>query len=250
MKGSSKRAILILGGTSSIARAVAIVFAEKGYPLYLASRDEEELQRISCDLEIRYRVKVSYGFFDITHFSGHRHFLQQVIQTMDGLEGVILATGFLGDQQQAIRDFGEAEKILNSNFLGACSILTHVANFLEKQRAGFIVGISSVAGDRGRQSNYIYGAAKAGLSVFLQGLRNRLYPFGVHVMTVKPGFVDTAMTFGRQNLFAVASPEFVGKGIVSSLKKGRNEIYIPGFWWGVMWMIKHTPEFIFKRLKL
>jgi short-subunit dehydrogenase len=121
---------------------------------------------------------------------------------------------------------------------------------LERQESGFIVGISSVAGDRGRQSNYVYGSAKSGLTAFLQGLRNRLYPSGVHVMTVKPGFVDTAMTFGLPGLFLVANPQDVGEKLAASAEKGKDEVYIPGFWRYIMAIIKSIPERLFKTLKL
>jgi short-subunit dehydrogenase len=169
---------------------------------------------------------------------------------MGGLAGVIVAFGTVGHHQEALKEFKKAKSILETNFLGACSILTHCANYLEREQAGFIIAFSSVAGDRGRQSNYIYGAAKGGLSIFLQGLRNRLSSSHVHVMTVKPGFVDTAMTFGRSDIFLVASPQYVGKRIVKALEKSCYEIYIPWFWRPIMWIIKLIPESIFKRLKL
>lgn len=245
-----KKAVLILGATSSIARAIAESLALRGYPLYLASREKQELERIAQDLKIRYKVDVHYGFFDADNIDDNEAFLQKVVEEVNGLEGVVLAFGDLGEQQKAIYNFSEALKILNRNFIGACSIVSLCANYLEKEKKGFIIGISSVAGDRGRQSNYIYGAAKGGLNIFLQGLRNRLYPSGVHVMTVKPGFVDTAMTFGLPGLFLVASPKDVGEAIVKGLEKKRNEIYVPWFWRYIMAIIKSIPEKVFKKLKL
>jgi len=117
-------------------------------------------------------------------------------------------------------------------------------------KRGFIIGISSVAGDRGRQSNYVYGAAKGALSLYLQGLRNRLHPSGVRVITIKPGFVDTAMTYGLPGMFLVASPQAVGESIASSPGKSADVVYLPWFWRYIMLIIKHIPEPIFKRLKL
>ena len=137
-----------------------------------------------------------------------------------------------------------------SNFTGAVSILNHCANYFETLQNGFIIGISSVAGDRGRQSNYLYGAAKGALSLYLQGLRNRLFVSGVRVITIKPGFVDTAMTFGLPGLFLVATPQFVGARIVSALGKSADIVYLPGFWRYLMLIIKHIPEAVFKRMKL
>lgn len=245
-----KKTVLILGATSAIARAVAGALAKEGYPLFLGGREKEELERIAQDLKIRYKVNVLYDFFDASQYEQNDTFFNKVLEETHGLDGVVMAFGTLGEHQKAIYNFPECMDILNRNFVGACSILSLCANYMEKEKRGFIVGISSVAGDRGRQSNYIYGAAKGGLSIFLQGLRNRLYHSNVHVMTVKPGFVDTAMTFGSPNLFLVATPEYVGESIVNSLKKGRNEIYVPWYWRYIMGVIKSIPESLFKKLKL
>lgn len=245
-----KGAVLVLGATSAIARAAAKALAEKGHSLYLAGRDLDEIRRIASDIEIRCQVDVKCGFFDAENHKENSRFLRNVVKEMDGLEGVLLAFGDLGAHQKAIEEFGEAEKIINRNFTGACSILHECANYFSEKESGFIIGISSVAGDRGRQSNYVYGAAKGGLSLYLQGLRNRLYPQGVNVLTVKPGFVDTTMTFGMPGLFLVASPEYVGRRIVKALDKKRDVVYIPWFWRYIMMIIKSMPERIFKRLKL
>jgi decaprenylphospho-beta-D-erythro-pentofuranosid-2-ulose 2-reductase len=250
MSEIQKKAVLVLGGTSSIGRSIAAALAEEGYPLYLASREEPDLNRFALDLQVKYGVEVKYGIFDAENCARHALFLQQVVRTMNGLKGVVLAFGSLGDHQQSMRDFQAAEKVIAVNYLAACSILTHCANFFEKQKSGFIIGIGSVAGDRGRQSNYIYGSAKAGLEVFLQGLRNRLFASGVEVMTVKPGFVDSAMTFGMPGLFLVAAPASVGKAVAKSLKRSRNCIYVPWFWRPIMGMVRSIPEVLFKRMKL
>jgi len=243
------RNVLILGATSAIARGTAAAFAARGDDLYLASRDLEELKRIAADLHVRYGVKVRYGLFDATATETHVAFLMKVIKDMQALSGVVLAFGLLGDQQAA-REFSVAEKIIASNFTGAVSILSLCANYFEPFKRGFIIGISSVAGDRGRQSNYVYGAAKGALSLYLQGLRNRLFASGVRVITIKPGFVDTAMTFGMPGLFLVASPQTIGKQIVKSLSKSADVVYLPGFWRYIMLIIKHIPETIFKRMKM
>lgn len=242
-------AVLILGATSAIARATAAAFAAQGHPLYLAARDLDELRRSAADLHLRYGVEVRYGLFDAEATETHAAFLQTVIEEMQGLRGVVLAFGYLGDQQAA-RDFSVGAKVIASNFTGAASILSHCANYFEPLQRGFIIGISSVAGDRGRQSNYVYGAAKGALSLYLQGLRNRLFASGVRVITIKPGFVDTAMTYGLPGLFLVASPHAVGERIVAALDKSADVVYLPWFWRYIMLIIKHIPEPIFKRLKL
>ena len=241
--------VLILGATSAIARATAAAFAARGDALYLASRDLDELQRLATDLHLRYGVEVRYGLFDAEAISTHEEFLQSVIETMPNLSGVVLAFGYLGDQQAA-RDFKVGAKVIAANFTGAASILSYCANYLEPLQRGFIIGIASVAGDRGRQSNYVYGAAKGALGLYLQGLRNRLFASGVRVITIKPGFVDTAMTYGLPGLFLVASPQDIGKRIVATLDKSADVVYLPWFWRYIMLIIKHIPEPIFKRMKL
>ena len=243
------KTVLILGATSAIARATDAAFAARGDSLYLASRDIDELRRIAADLRLRFGVEVRYGWFDAEATEGHEVFFQSVIEAMRGISGVVLAFGYLGDQLAA-RDFRAGSKVIASNFTGAVSILSHCANYFEKLKCGFIIGISSVAGDRGRQSNYVYGAAKGALGLYLQGLRNRLYPSGVRVITIKPGFVDTAMTFGLPGLFLVASPQSIGERIVRALGKSADVVYLPWFWRYIMLIIQHIPESIFKRLKL
>lgn len=242
-------AVLILGATSAIARATANVFAARGDALYLASRDEQELQRIAADLRLRYGVEVHHGLFDAEATDTHEAFFDSVVAAMPNLSGVVLAFGNLGDQQAA-RDFRVGAKVIACNFTGAASILSHCANYFEALQRGFIIGISSVAGDRGRQSNYVYGAAKGALSLYLQGLRNRLHASGVRVITIKPGFVDTAMTYGMPGLFLVASPQNIGEHIVAALGKSADVVYLPWFWRYIMLIINHIPEFIFKRMKL
>lgn len=242
--------VLILGATSAIARSTAAAFAARGYPLYLAGRDEQELERLASDLKIRYQVDVRHGAFDAEDYESHAEFVHRVRGEMGGLYGVLLAFGYLGEQELASRDLRERGAIIARNLSGAVTVIEECAGYLEKDGKGFIIGISSVAGDRGRQSNYIYGAAKGGLSLYLQGLRNRLFRSGVRVVTVKPGFVDTAMTYGMPGLFLVASPEYVGERILRALEKGRDIVYVPWFWRYVMLIIKLIPESIFKKLKL
>lgn len=245
-----KEPVLILGATSAIARHVAAALARRGHALFLAGRDAGEMERLVQDLQLRFKVEVAAGNFDAEEYSSHAGFLRQVLERMGELHGVVVAFGYLGEHEQAIHDFAECERIIARNFTGAVSILNHCADHLEHRRAGFIIGISSVAGDLGRQSNYVYGSAKAGLSVYLQGLRNRLSFAGVRVLTVKPGFVDTPMTFGLPRLFLVATPEKIGDGIVRALHRGNEVVYLPWFWRWVMLALRLMPDKIRKRLKL
>ena len=245
-----KEPILILGATSALARHVAAAFARQGHALFLAGRDAVEIDRLVQDLKLRFAVEIAGGPFDAEDYASHADFLRQVLKQTGELHGVVVAFGYLGQQERAARDFDECQRIIARNFTGAVSILNHCADYFEQRRAGFIIGISSVAGDLGRQSNYLYGSAKAAFSVYLQGLRNRLFFAGVRVLTVKPGFVDTPMTFGLPRLFLVASPEQVGEGIVRALHRGNEVVYLPWFWRWAMLVLKLIPDRIRKRLKL
>lgn len=247
MKG---QAVLILGATSSIARALAHHIAQQGAMLHLAARNAFEVERIAQDLTIRYQVPVTWSVFEGCDYSTHPELVQTAIDKLGRLDGAIVSLGELGEQQQAQFDFDRAQRIIESNYTAVVSVLTPVANYLEKQGRGFIIGVSSVAGDRGRQSNYIYGSAKGALTLFLQGLRSRLAKSGVRVLTIKPGFVDTKMTFGKPGMFLVASPENVAGSIVSALEKKKDIAYVPGFWFWIMLIIRSIPETVFKQLKL
>lgn len=233
--------ILILGATSAIARAAGAHWAAQGVNLYLASRDVDELSRISADLKIRFQINVSYSHFDAEDFNSHAGFFTQTLTALNQLDGVLLAFGDMSNVTP--------EQLINRNLTGAISILEHCSAYFKKQRQGFIIGISSVAGDRIRRKNKIYGAAKAGLSAYLQGLRNELFFYGVRVITIKPGFVDTPMTQGLPGMFCVAKPDYVGKKIVDSIKKSADIVYIPWFWRYIMQIIKWLPEWLFKRLR-
>jgi decaprenylphospho-beta-D-erythro-pentofuranosid-2-ulose 2-reductase len=241
--------VLILGANSDVAQALARKFAQAERPhLTLASRDRELLEKQARDLEIRFQVTALPVYFDATDYASHADFY-------DGLDPkpdvVVLAFGYLGDQKRGQEDFGEAQRIIGVNFLGAVSILEIVARDFEARGHGFIIGISSVAGERGRQSNYLYGAAKGALSLYLGGLRNRLYPRGVRVLTVLPGFVATKMTEhlelpGR----LLATPEEAAEDIFRAYKRGKEIVYTKGLWRWIMGVIKMIPEKIFKRLSL
>lgn len=247
MKG---KAVLVLGATSSIARALANQMAQQGADLHLAARDQFEVERVAKDLAVRYQAFVSWSTFNAEDYGSHTDFVQKAVDKLGHLDGVVVSLGELGDQYKAQTDFDHAQRIIHSNYTGVVSVLTHVANYLEQQGHGFIIGLSSVAGDRGRQSNYVYGSAKGALHLFLQGLRSRLAKSGVHLLTVKPGFVDTKMTFGKSGMFLVASPEQVATAVMKALQKKKNIVYVPWFWFWIMLIIRTIPESLFKKLKL
>jgi short-subunit dehydrogenase len=242
--------VLILGATSAIASALARQFATHKFDLVLGGRDREELSALASDLTLRYGVRAGILPWDALDTPSHASILRSFLsEAGNALEGVVVCVGYLGDQAKGQSDWEEARRILETNFTSCVSALNILANYFEARRAGFICAISSVAGDRGRQSNYLYGAAKGGLSTFLQGLRNRLFSAHVKVTTVKPGFVDTRMTYGRPGLFLVASPERVAKGIFRAIIKGKDVVYLPWFWRFIMLLVNSIPEAMFKRLR-
>ena len=242
--------ILIIGATSAIAEATARLWAKEGERLYLISRNEERLQAIVSDLKLRGADSVQYSYLDVNDFNRHETAIDTAIQAMEGIDIVLIAHGTLGDQTACERIFELTLKELNTNAISVISLLTHLANRFEAQKHGTIAVISSVAGDRGRQSNYVYGTAKGAVTIFLQGLRQRLYKSGVHVLTIKPGFVDTPMTKNFKKGPLWASPSTIASKIVNSIKKTQDTIYAPSFWRLIMLIIISIPEKVFKTIKL
>lgn len=240
--------VLILGAKSDMAKATAREYAQNGYDLILAGRDITQLSDFVRDIKIRYSIAVELLEFDVLDYPVHHSFYHSLTHKPDG---VISFIGYLGDHELAKQNNAEAINIIDTNYTGLVSILNIVASDFEQKGDGFIIGVSSVAGERGRQSNYYYGSAKAGFTAFLSGLRNRLSQSGVHVMTVKPGFVYTKMTEHLTLPPALtAKPEQVAKTIYKSQQKKRNTIYVLWMWKWIMMVIKLIPERIFKKMKL
>ncbi len=240
--------VLILGATSRIAQQLAHRFGEAGHAIFVAARDADEAARIAADVAVRYRVPTASAGFDARAFEGHPAFVADVEAQLGALEVAIIAFGDMGAGPTA--DFADAHRVIDVNFTGAASIAEAVATVMEARGDGSIIGLTSVAGDRGRQSNYVYGSAKGAFGLYLQGLRNRLFSKGVHVMTVKLGFVDTRMTFGMETGLPVASPEAVSRALFRAWERREDALYYPRFWGGIMGVIKAIPERIFKRLSL
>jgi len=240
--------VLLLGATSDMSLALADYYAKNGDHLILAARSDEKLALIAKDLKVRFESAVETVVFDATDFDSHQHFYNSLSKKPDV---AICVFGYLGEQEKAQQNWDESKRIIDSNYTGAVSILNIIANDMEARKQGSIVGISSVAGERGRMTNYIYGSAKAGFTAYLSGLRNRLCKSGVHVMTVKPGFVATKMTEGLDLPGPLtANPKDVQKAIVNGLKSEKNTLYVMGRWRLVMFIIRSIPEFIFKKLSL
>jgi len=241
--------ILILGANSDIAIHLATRFAESARAdLCLASMDTALLQKKARDIEIRYSVRTDVKPFNALDFNSHNQFYKQLEPKPDG---VIISFGYLGDQQKAQNDFNEAARIMQTNYMGAVSILEIIAQDFERRGHGFIIGVSSVAGERGRRGNYIYGSAKSALTVYLSGLRNRLSQKKISVITVLPGFVRTKMTRGM-NLpeSLTAEPESVADDIYNAWINKKEIIYSKSIWRVIMFFIKIIPEKIFKYLNI
>ncbi len=239
--------ILILGATSDIATAVAHQFARNKFDVVVAGRSQEQLSKLAADIKIRHGVDAHAVAFDASAFDQHAA-LDTVIQKSDV---VLCAIGYLGDQATSRTTWSESYNVITTNFTGAVSVLNRVGEIFREKNQGSIIGISSVAGDRGRGSNYIYGSSKAGFTAYLSGLRNYLFPFGVHVMTVQPGFVRTKMTEGLPLPKPVtAMPEKVALDIFNGYKRKKNVLYTLWMWRWIMLIIKFIPEGIFKKLKL
>lgn len=231
-----------------MAVAIAKKFASEGYALELAARNISRLRPLQSDLGIRYHTTVTLHEFDALGFEGHAAFFESLTPKPDI---TICVFGYLGTQEKAAADWKESEKIIHTNYTGAVSILNIVANDYAARKDGCIVGISSVAGERGRQSNYMYGSAKAGFTAYLSGLRNRLFQDGVHVVSVQPGFVYTKMTEGLPLPgLLTARPEDVAEAVYKAVRKKKNVIYVKWFWRWIMCIIRSIPEFLFKKLKL
>jgi short-subunit dehydrogenase len=239
---------LILGAASDMAVAIAEKFASKGYHIQLAARNVSRLEPLQSDLAIKYSSRVSVHEFDALDFPSHERFFEELEPKPDV---TVCVFGYLGENEKAAGDWDEASKIIHTNYTGAVSILNRAAKYYSDKKAGVIVGIASVAGERGRQSNYMYGSAKAGFRAYLSGLRNRMQRESVHVVTVQPGFVYTKMT---ENLTLpktlTATPEEVAAAVYGAVERKKNVVYVKWFWRWIMVVIKTIPESVFKKLKL
>ena len=243
----TRQRVLIVGATSAIAAEVATTFAERGATLVITGRNTERLAAVESELRALGAQVDAIGL-DIVDLAAHASVVDRAFAAGD-LDVALIAHGVLPDQARCQESVAETVRALEVNFTATVALLTLLANRFEAQRRGTIAVISSVAGDRGRMSNYVYGASKGGLTVFLQGLRNRLAHAGVAVVTLKPGFVDTPMTAAARKSVLFASPERAGRAIHRAIERRRSVAYIPWFWRPIMSVVRGLPEFIFKRLR-
>jgi decaprenylphospho-beta-D-erythro-pentofuranosid-2-ulose 2-reductase len=247
---STPKKILVLGATSGIAEATCRIWASQGASLFLVGRNAEKLAAVAQDLKTRGATYVETAVADLDDTEKHPELLAHAINSLTGMDVAYLAHGILGDQAEAERDFNTAAQILHTNFVAPVSLLTWLANYCVQRQLGTLAVISSVAGDRGRKSNYVYGSSKAGLSAFLGGLRNRIDREGVTVLSIKPGPTRTAMTAGMPKSEKFADPNAVAESIVKAIAAKKDSLYVPFQWQPIMFVIRNIPERVFKKLNL
>jgi decaprenylphospho-beta-D-erythro-pentofuranosid-2-ulose 2-reductase len=247
---STPRKILVLGATSGIAEATCRIWAAQGASLFLVARNADKLAAVAADLKIRGASYVDTAVADLDDTDNHPALLAHAVNSLTGMDIAYLTHGILGDQLQAEQDFNTAAQILHTNFVAPVSLLTWLANYCVQRHAGTLAVISSVAGDRGRKSNYLYGSSKAGLSAFLGGLRNRVDREGVNVLAIKPGPTKTAMTAGMPKSEKFADVDSVAESIVKAIDNRQDNLYVPFQWQPIMFIIRNIPERVFKKLNL
>lgn len=247
---ANPRRILVLGATSGIAEACIRLWAERGDSLFLIARNEQKLAAVAADARVRGAAYVGSAVADLDDTAGHAELLAHAINGLGGMDVAFVALGVLGDQARAEKEFAHAAQVIHTNFTAAASLLTWLGNYTAQRHTGTLAVLSSVAGERGRKSNYVYGSSKAALTAFTDGLRNRIDREGVRVMTIKPGPVKTAMTEHMAGNAKFADVEAVAASLVQSIDKGTDIVYVPGIWAIIMAVIRLIPERIFKKLNL
>ena len=244
------RTVLIIGATSAIAEATGRLYAQAGDKLFLLGRDGARLQAIAADLRLRGAASVDMAELDVQAIDRHDAALNAAWQYLGQVELVLLAHGVLPDQAICEHSVQQTLQALSVNAVATIALMVSLGERLELQQHGCLAVIGSVAGDRGRASNYVYGCAKAAIEVFASGLRQRLQTKGVNVLLIKPGFVDTPMTRNFRKNALWTRPEKIAKGIAKAVEHRRSVVYLPGFWRVIMFVIRHIPETVFKRIPL
>lgn len=237
--------IAIIGASSALAHETAKLFARDGAELFLVGRTAAKLAAVASDLKVRGAQRVETYLLDLSDLSRHQELLDHILVTLGELDILLIAHGTLGDQRKCEQCVEETLKEFHNNCTSIISLLTISANYFAQRRRGCIAVISSVAGDRGRRSNYVYGTAKAALTAFLQGLRSRLSSSGVTVLTVKPGLVATPMIAHKRKSLLTANAQLVGRDIYVAILRKKDVLYTPWFWRPIMFFVKIIPEGLF-----
>lgn len=239
---------MVIGASSAMARACVRELAATGACLTLVGRDVDDMEAMAGDARIRGAGWVRVMPCDVASESDRDHLVHQAV--VEGAQlNVLVVVGLMPEQSDMDRSSALLHQMVNATYFGPMALLQGLAPLFERQQGGRVVVVGSVAGDRGRRKNYLYGSAKAGLATYVEGLRARLFETGATVTLVKPGFVDTAMTWGLPGLFLVASPDQLAGTVFKAAGKGKAVVYVPGFWRLIMLIIRHIPPGIMKRLK-
>jgi short-subunit dehydrogenase len=242
--------VIVVGATSAIAQEAARMFAQDGASMFLVARDREKLAAVADDLRVRGATRVETSVINLLEWERHEELVESAAKALGGLDLALIAHGNLSDQAACESRVAEIVREMNLNCLSVISLATVLGNYFERQSYGCVAVIASVAGDRGRRSNYVYGTAKGAVDIFLQGLRSRLFPQGVAVVTIKPGLVDTPMTAALPKNCLFASARTVGLGVYRAMLKRKNVVYLPWFWRWIMAIVRILPEALFKRLNV
>ena len=242
--------ILILGATSAIAESCAKIWARNGASLFLVGRNEEKLNKINSDLKLNGSKEIFSYLMNLNTIEEHKKMLDVAQNKLGDLNIILIAYGNLPNQENCEEDVSTTLDEIKTNAISTIALLTEISKRLSKKKSGTIAVITSVAGDRGRASNYVYGSAKAMVSTFLSGLRQRLDKSNISVVDIKPGFIDTPMTKNYKKNFLWSSPEKISPKIVKAIDNGESEIYVPSFWKIIMLVIKYIPGFIYKKIRL
>jgi len=245
------KTILIYGATSAIAQSTADYFAKDNWRIILVARDINKLNDTANDLKVRHNADVSVLAFDALNENTYKSSFDKACELTDSIDAVLIAHGSLPDQDEIVGDYDSIKREIQINSISVIALMTYASNYFITKGKGIIAVISSVAGDRGRQSNYVYGASKSLVSSYSQGLRNRLFHKGIAVLTIKPGFVDTPMVAHLKKNFLFAKTGAVGSRIFNAIKSGKSGvIYVPSYWYLIMCIVKSIPESLFMRLKM
>ena len=240
--------VVIIGASSGVGREVAHIFSQEGHKVICGSRDEKELEWLVSDLKIRYNC-AAYGIpIDVTKKSSIKTFIEKIDEHFTTIDCVIVTTGTMPANEIPYHDEQELITTTMTNYTGIALVLNKISRRMVNNHSGIIICLSSVAGIRGRQSNFIYGASKSALNTYLQGLRMKMYQHNVRVVTILPGYVDTPMSYGKVKQRYAVSPRYVARKIYKLTKGNRNVVYVPPIWWLIMRIIRFIPESIFKRL--
>ena len=242
--------MLVIGATSAIAQEYVKLAAKFGHELFLVGRDTEKLKSIVGDVQVRFGLDIGFLSMDLDNLEEHKDMIAAARRKLGDIDEVLIAHGILPVQKDAAGDTKQTQQLFHTNLLSVISCINELLPYFKEQRAGKIAVITSVAGDRGRESNYIYGASKGALSAYLAGLGAQVINDGIHIIDIKPGFVDTPMTRNLKKGLLFATPSKVALDIYTAITKSKTVCYTPWFWYWIMLVIKSIPESLFRRLKL